>query len=107
MTPSLKSFVEMKLSPISKRVKKFDILGQAEMWLELARTTRHHHRGPVFRAEADLRLPRKILRAVHEDRDIRMAINRLRVKLELEIEKYKTRTDGVFRRRTARRESMR
>lgn len=91
LTPSIKTFIEEKLGSLAKFVKRFDATGQVEIWLEIARTTRHHKSGFVFEAEADLRLPKKILRAVHDDVDVRTAIDELRGKLQKEIEKYKTR----------------
>ena len=44
-------------------------------------------------AEADLRLPGKVLRAVGTHTDIRTALDKVRDTLRLEIEKYKTRTE--------------
>ncbi len=92
LTPSITTFIEDKLGTLAKYLKKFEPTGQPAIWLEIMRTTRHHKRGFVYAAEADLRLPGKILRAEHEDVDIRVAIQRLRDKLKLEIEKYKTKT---------------
>lgn len=91
LTPSLKTYVENKLAPLAKFVKRFDETGEAEIWLEISRTTRHHRKGDVFIAAADLRLPRKILRAEEYAEDIRTAIDRARDTLRLEIEKYKKR----------------
>lgn len=99
LTPSIKTFAEEKLGTLARFIKRFDETGQAELWLELARTTRHHRRGDVFVAEADLRLPKAILRAEQEDIDVRTAIDKLKVKLRLEIEKYKTKHES--RRRAA------
>lgn len=91
LTPSLTIYIENKLGALARFVKRFDREGVAAIWLEVGRTTRHHHKGQVFRAEADLRLPGKILRAVEENTDIRKAIDIMKHKLQLEIEKYKTR----------------
>lgn len=99
LTPSLKTYIVTKLGSLAKFVKGFDAMGEAEMWVEVGRTTRHHYKGPVFRAEADIRLPKKILRAEATDRDIRAAIDKLKVKLQLEIAKYKTRFSPRERRR--------
>jgi len=93
LTPSLNTYVDEKLGSLARFVKRFDEDGVAEAWLELARTTNHHHKGEVFRAEIDLRLPKKILRAEEENGDIRTAIDIVRDKLRLEIEKYKSRLD--------------
>lgn len=101
LTPSLSVYIEDKLGSLSKLIKRFDEEGVAELWLDLSRTTRHHHKGKVFRAEADLRLPKKILRAQKEAGDIRAAIDMLKDMLHLEINKYKTRFGQFRRRKTA------
>lgn len=91
LTPALKAYIEKKLAPLAKFIKRFDEKGDAEIWLEVSRTTRHHRKGDVFVAAADLRLPRKILRAEEYAEDIRIAIDRAKDTLRLEIGKYKTR----------------
>jgi len=90
LTPSLKTYITAKLGGLDRFVRKFEAQGEVEMWLEVARTTTHHHKGAVFMAEADLRLPGRVLRAVHYDADVRTAIDVLKTKLTLEIEKYRT-----------------
>ena len=94
LTPSLKTYIERKLGALTKFVKRFDETGQAELWVEVARTTRHHRHGDVFLAEADLRLPKKILRAEESGEDVRTAIDLLQRKLHSEIEKYRTRSSS-------------
>ena len=89
ITPALEIYIQEKLGPIAKYVKKFDDTGEAAIWLEVSRTTKHHRKGEVFMAAADLRLPRKILRAEEYAEDIRVAIDRVRDTLRMEIEKYK------------------
>ncbi|MEK7076946.1 MAG: ribosome-associated translation inhibitor RaiA, partial [Patescibacteria group bacterium] len=93
LTPSLNQYIENKLGGLSRFIKKFEEKGVAELWLEVARTTEHHYKGEVFMAEADLRLPGKVLRAVGTHTDIRTALDKVRDTLRLEIEKYKTRTE--------------
>ncbi len=89
LTVPLKEYVEEKIGALEKFVKRWDVEGGVEVWVEVGRTTRHHKKGDVFRAEADLRLPKKVLRAEDEDFDIRVAVDRVRDKLEREINKYK------------------
>jgi len=88
-TPSLENYIERKLAPLSKFIREFDETGEAEVWIEISRTTRHHRKGEVFFAAADLRLPKKILRAEEYAEDVRTAIDRVKDTLRLEIEKYK------------------
>lgn len=93
MTPSLQTYIDDKLGSLAKFVKHFDERGEAEIWLELSRTTEHHRKGEVFKVAADLRLPKKILRAEEYAEDIRVAIDHARNTLHLEIEKYKTKLE--------------
>ncbi|MEK7110308.1 MAG: ribosome-associated translation inhibitor RaiA [Patescibacteria group bacterium] len=93
ITPSLHTFIEDKLGGLQKFIRRFDEEGLPKLHLEIARTTRHHRHGEVFMAEANLRLPKKIIRATRDDIDVRAAIDKLKMKLRLEIDKYKTRHD--------------
>jgi putative sigma-54 modulation protein len=91
LTPSLKTYIEEKLGSLAKFIKKFDEPGMAELWVEVARTTKHHHKGLVFKAEGTLPLPGKKLYAAEYNDDMRKAIDALKRTLRLEIDKYKTR----------------
>ncbi len=89
LTPPLKEFIEEKIGSLAKFIKRWDAEGLCEVWVEVGRTTKHHHKGDVFRAEATVRVPGKGLRAEDEDFDMRVAIDRVRDKLKREIEKHK------------------
>ena len=89
LTEPLKVYVEEKLGGLEKFTGRWDAEGAVELWVEVGRTSHHHKKGDVFRAEADVRLPGKVLRAEAEDFDIRVAVDRVRDKLEREILKYK------------------
>lgn len=92
MTPSFRNYIEDKIGSLAKFVKRFDESGEAAIWLEVSRTTRHHKKGgEVYMASADLRLPKKILRAEEYADDPRKAIDQAKDTLRLEIEKYRTR----------------
>lgn len=89
ITPSLQLYIEQKFGPLVRFVKKFDDAGSIELDLQLARTTKHHHKGPIYRAEAHLRLPKKVVRIAEENYDIRAAVDILKDKLRIALEKYK------------------
>lgn len=99
LTPSLETYIEEKFGSLEKFIKKFDELGAAEMRVEVGRTTRHHRHGDVFLAEANLKLPGKLLRAVAEDADVRTAIDEAKNILRSEIEKHKTKQETKMVRR--------
>ncbi|MDE2019422.1 MAG: ribosome-associated translation inhibitor RaiA [Patescibacteria group bacterium] len=90
LTPALQSFIENKLMPLAKFVKPFDETGEAAIWLEISRTTKHHRKGDVYFAAADLRLPKKIIRAQAYAGDVRKAIDGVKDTLRVEIKKYRT-----------------
>ncbi|MCR4328531.1 MAG: ribosome-associated translation inhibitor RaiA [Patescibacteria group bacterium] len=90
-TPALETFVQKKLSTLEKFVKRFDTEGGVELRVEISKTTHHHKKGEIFRAVANLHLPKQLLRAEESAEDLRVAIDRLHHIMELEITKYKTR----------------
>ena len=98
LTPSLSDFIEKKIGgeinsllaskfESSKIKKGKEVL---EVKVEVARTTRHHKKGNIFRAEVTIRLPgKKTLRAEAEEWDVRVALDRVRDELFMEISKWK------------------
>ena len=89
LTPALTQYIEEKIGSVEKFITRFDAKGLVEAHVEVGRVTRHHHKGNVFRAEVNLRLPRQILRAEDEDFDVRAAIDKVKDRLHREVEKYK------------------
>ena len=89
LTAPLKEYVEEKIGSLKKFLSRWDTEGAAEAWVEVGRTTSHHHKGNVFRAEVDIRVPGKVLRGEDVDFDVRVAIDRVRDKLKRELERYK------------------
>jgi len=98
LTPPLRVYIDRKLGVLGRYIKRFERGGEAELRLEVARTTRHHHRGEVFMAEGNLVISGKVLRARHDDEDVRAAIDKLQIQFKTEIEKYRTKElDGPKR----------
>ena len=89
LTPSLRIYINKKLGPLANLIKKIDAAGSAEFEVEVARTTTHHHKGPIFRAEAHLRLPKKTFYVAEEEYDIRAAIDIVKTRLRQTLERYK------------------
>ncbi|HVN26676.1 MAG TPA: ribosome-associated translation inhibitor RaiA [Candidatus Paceibacterota bacterium] len=92
-TPSLGTYIDTKLSALAKFIKPFDENDTAEISLEIVRTTKRHRKGDVFLVAADLKLPRRILRAEAYAEDVRTAIDQAKDMLRLEIKKYKTKRE--------------
>jgi len=89
LTAPLREYIEEKMGKLNKFLKPFEG-SDLRVRVEVARTSKHHRQGDVYRAEANLYLPGKILRAEHKSDDIRVAINQVKDKLQREIRKHKT-----------------
>lgn len=99
LTPALKYFTESKINDLEKFL---DILDRdhfdeyygkgkprTEAWVEISKTTRHHKKGPFFRAECQLRLPGKSLRAEAEREKLKLAIVEVKDELQRQLKQYK------------------
>ena len=89
-TPAFEAYIEKKLFTLVKLIEPFEKEGETEIALDIVRTSRHHEKGEdIFMASADLRLPKKVIRAEEYGDNMRLAVDRMRDALKLEIEKYK------------------
>jgi len=106
LNDSLRFWVQEKLGELEKFLGVFgpgDLIAgekeKIEFWVEIGKTTRHHLKGDVFRAEVQLYLPKKSLRAEAVNTDLRTAINETKDELQREIKKYKEKRLGKARKR--------
>ncbi|MEK7658059.1 MAG: ribosome-associated translation inhibitor RaiA [Patescibacteria group bacterium] len=99
LDPTIREYIETKIGSLNRFIKRFEDKSDIKTEVEIARTTRHHRHGNVFYAEVNLYLPKKILRAEHSDWDIRVAIDKVKDKLQQEIEKYKGIKRGITRKK--------
>jgi ribosomal subunit interface protein len=87
LTESLKNYIEEKINSCERFIQKIDF--PLESYIEIEKTTKHHRKGNIFRAEINLVLPRKLLRCEAKREDIYLAINEAKDKLQREIKEYK------------------
>ncbi len=104
LTPSIKEFVEEKIGSLDKFIRADGDGGDearshesVEAFVEIARTTNHHRHGDVFKAEVNLKIGGRLLRAEKEDWDIRVAIDGAREELKVELQKKKGISDARFK----------
>lgn len=104
LTPAISQYIEEKIGGLEKFIsgdesKQWDEHRQAavEADVEIARTTAHHRSGDVFRAEVNLKLPGRIVRAEAEEWDIRVAIDKVKDELQIEAKKYKSKQETRYR----------
>ena len=94
VTPALKEYIEKKFQPISRFVKRNEEQeGEKVLFVEVAKTTKHHRKGPIFYAEATLRLAKNILRAESVSSDLKSAIDQLKGVFKREVLRYKEKTE--------------
>ena len=66
--------------------------------VELAKTTEHHKKGDIFMAEVNLTMPGRLIRAVAEKWDLRVAIDAVKDDLQREITMSKEKNISLYRR---------
>lgn len=97
LTPPLENFIQKRMTSVAKMVNAFQ--KSAELLVEVARETRHHKKGDIFKAEVIILLPGKKLVAESRRDDLRKAITEVKEELQRELRKYKTKTIELPRRR--------
>jgi len=86
LNTGLESFLEKKIKTLEKFLPDVsDLLVEIEVGL----TTRHHQKGDIFKAEMQVLLGQKLLRAVSEKDNLRSAIIEAVDELEAQLRKRK------------------
>lgn len=104
LTPAIRTYIEEKINSLEKFIsgdalKEWDEHNQAavEADVEIARSTHHHRQGDVYRAEVNLKVPGRLLRAEAEQWDMRVAIDQIKDELQIELKKYKNKQETEYR----------
>src|SRR3989344_1734540 len=95
LTPAIQTYLEEKLRLIEKFLPNdesifFDV--------ELGKTTRHHQKSDVFKAEVNLTIPGRLIRAVAEEWDLRVAIDKVKDELQRKIKGNKEKNYSLYKR---------
>ncbi len=96
LTQELRDYVDEKIGGLDKFLKNVD--GTLEARVELAKTTRHHQQGNIYRAEVNLDFSGKILRVEEEREDLFSAIDGVEDELKRRIVSYKDKRNTEMRR---------
>lgn len=94
ITPSIKTYLEEKLNSLDKFLPLDESISADA---ELAKTTKHHQKGDVFRAEVNLNVPGRLIRAVSEEWDLRIAIDAVKDNLQREIKAKKEKNISLYK----------
>lgn len=90
ISDSINTLVETKIKALERFVSRFDA-DAVEARVEVGKPSRHHHSGPVFYAEVNLKIPGKLLRAEATHLDLIYAVNETFKELERQIKDHKDR----------------
>ncbi len=84
---AVKTYVEKKMGSLDELVQGIKAV---EAWVEVGKTTHHHHKGKVFRAEAQIRMPGDTsIRAESVQPELLMAIDEVKDELQRQLKDYK------------------
>lgn len=111
LNSKLRDYIEEKIGSLEKFAEVFQSENyynsfftkgkpRVEIWVEIGKTTRHHRKGDIFRAEVQMRFPGKSLRAESERKNLKLAITEVKDELQRELKKYKGRAEAVVKRKT-------
>jgi ribosomal subunit interface protein len=87
--PDIKEYAKKRIAALSRLLLRFEEEKEVVVFVELARTTRHHRKGNVFYAEGSIDVPGKSMRATFTGPDIHVAIDKVEEKLKKELRRYK------------------
>lgn len=94
LTPSIRNYLEQKLNSLDKFLPSDESISAD---IELAKTTKHHQGGDIFRAEVNLTIPGRLIRAAVEEWDLRVAIDKAKDELQREIKSNKEKKISLYR----------
>ncbi len=86
LTPAIKKYVEEKMSGIEHFLGKEPVIN---FDIEVELTTKHHNKGEIFRAEANLEIVKDLLRVEKTEADLYKAIDKVKDHLVELIKKHK------------------
>jgi len=84
LTEAIKEHINGKIGGLDKF---FDNILDARV--DIGLTSKHHKKGDIYRAEVNLRVPGKLLRAEAVTDDLYKSINQVKDELQREIKRYK------------------
>lgn len=93
LTPALKRYATKKVASLEKFFPGVTIAR-----VELERTTKHHHKGNIWRAEVNLDAPQHVFRAEAVGADLYGAIDAVKDELKRELQGLKEKRQVAVRR---------
>lgn len=98
LNEALRAYATNKLAMLDKVLLAGENRDTGLAAIELARTTKHHKHGDVFRAEVNLNWSGQHFRAEAESNDLYTAIDEMKDELVREVKAWRKKRETVFRR---------
>jgi len=86
LTPEIKKTIEKKIGVLDKLTP--DIKTPIAAHVEVAKETRHHHKGKIYYAEANIKILGEVIRAEAREESIFQAISAVKRELQELLNKY-------------------
>ncbi len=90
LTPATKEMIEKKIAVLDKFILPID--ASVEAFVEVSIETRHHKKGKIYYAEANIKVPGKLIRSEAREENIYQAINTIKNELQGLLKKRKEKT---------------
>jgi len=94
LTPEVKKAIEEKIATLDKFIPYVGT--SVEVFVEVALETRHHKKGKIYYAEANIKVPDKIIRSEAREENIYKAINTVKDELQRLLKEYKKRKNKIM-----------
>ena len=85
---TITNYIYEKIGSLEKFLDVLKDKGAVLIEVEIGRTIKHHQKGDVYRAECNISLPGELLRAEHQDWDVRRCIDEIKDQLQERLKKY-------------------
>ena len=95
LTDAIRAYVEEKMAALDAKVARFGTSVTAEV--EVGKTSNHHHKGEIYRAEVHVRLPGNTIYAEATDEDLYTAITQAKHEADRQITAYKEKLQDAHR----------
>ena len=96
LTDAIRDYVDEKVQFLDKFLDATDTSVHAQV--EVGKTTQHHHKGEVFRAEMNLHMSGHDVYATAENEDLYAAVDEMKDILSRELRNYKAKQTDKMRR---------
>ena len=97
LTQDLKDYVEKRVTNLGKFLKNIeDNGGEVSVNFEVSRTTNHHNKGEIFHADCLINIDGEKFYASADAEDEKSAIDEIKEKIFLDINKKKNKKSALF-----------